>query len=87
MKLKESRGQEGATDSVNHGEYGFEPSGQVSLIGRIKFVLSLNVSPNRESLLTHIFFCRSHPDVAQRHYPELFKKYFPEGLPMVGTAY
>jgi len=65
MKLKESRGQEGATDSVNHSEYGFEPSGQVSLIGRIK----------------------SHPDVAQRHYPELFKKYFPEGLPTVGTAY
>lgn len=24
---------------------------------------------------------KSHPDVAQRHYPELFKKYFPNGLP------
>jgi len=30
---------------------------------------------------------RSHPDVAERHYPELFKKYFPNGLPTQGSAY
>ncbi|EKM54796.1 uncharacterized protein PHACADRAFT_258899, partial [Phanerochaete carnosa HHB-10118-sp] len=30
---------------------------------------------------------KSHPDVAERHYPELFKKYFPEGLPSHGLAY
>ncbi|ESK89758.1 naringenin 3-dioxygenase [Moniliophthora roreri MCA 2997] len=24
---------------------------------------------------------KSHPDVAERHYPHLFKKYFPDGLP------
>ncbi|KAH9932496.1 uncharacterized protein B0H18DRAFT_1083252 [Fomitopsis serialis] len=30
---------------------------------------------------------KSHPDVAQRHYPELFKQFFPQGLPMQGKAY
>ncbi|KAF5376219.1 hypothetical protein D9615_008509 [Tricholomella constricta] len=30
---------------------------------------------------------KSHPDVAQQHYPALFKKYFPEGLPRAGSAY
>ncbi|GJE89980.1 clavaminate synthase-like protein [Phanerochaete sordida] len=30
---------------------------------------------------------KSHPDVAERHYPELFKKYFPDGLPSQGSAY
>ncbi|KIJ50431.1 hypothetical protein M422DRAFT_159671 [Sphaerobolus stellatus SS14] len=30
---------------------------------------------------------KSHPDVAERHYPELFKKYFPNGLPAQGSAY
>ncbi|KIJ50441.1 hypothetical protein M422DRAFT_245712 [Sphaerobolus stellatus SS14] len=30
---------------------------------------------------------KSHPDVAARHYPELFKKYFPNGLPAQGSAY
>lgn len=24
---------------------------------------------------------KSHPDVAVKHYPELFKVYFPEGIP------
>lgn len=32
-------------------------------------------------------FPRSHPDVAQRYYPELFKQYFPDGLPAQGLAY
>jgi len=30
---------------------------------------------------------KSHPDVAQRHYPELFKQIFPQGLPAQGLAY
>jgi len=30
---------------------------------------------------------KSHPDVAQRHYPDLFEKYFPHGLPLQGSAY
>lgn len=30
---------------------------------------------------------RSHPDVTQRHYPELFKELFPQGLPAYGSAY
>jgi len=30
---------------------------------------------------------KSHPDVAERHYPELFKQLFPEGMPLHGVAY
>lgn len=30
---------------------------------------------------------KSHPDVAQRHYPDLFKQYFPNGLPKQVSAY
>ncbi|KAA1469511.1 Clavaminate synthase-like protein [Dentipellis sp. KUC8613] len=30
---------------------------------------------------------KSHPDVAERHYPDLFKQFFPQGLPAHGTAY
>ncbi|EKM54798.1 uncharacterized protein PHACADRAFT_258905, partial [Phanerochaete carnosa HHB-10118-sp] len=30
---------------------------------------------------------KSHPDVAQRHYPELFRQFFPDGLPAHGAAY
>ncbi|KAH9993768.1 Clavaminate synthase-like protein [Russula vinacea] len=28
---------------------------------------------------------KSHPDVAERHYPDLFKQFFPHGLPTHGT--
>ncbi|KAI0040908.1 Clavaminate synthase-like protein [Auriscalpium vulgare] len=65
LQLKERRGELGATDSVNFSEYGSLPSGQVTLIGRVK----------------------SHPDVAQRHYPDLFRQFFPDGLPEYGEAY
>ncbi|KAH9940370.1 Clavaminate synthase-like protein [Epithele typhae] len=65
LKLKDSRAQSGAVDSVNYSEYGQYPSGQVNLIGRVK----------------------SHPDVAQRHYPDMFKQFFPKGLPSQGSAY
>ncbi|KAL1945866.1 hypothetical protein VTO73DRAFT_1868 [Trametes versicolor] len=30
---------------------------------------------------------KSHPDVAERHYPDMFKQFFPEGLPAQGSAY
>ncbi|KAJ3825043.1 hypothetical protein F5880DRAFT_1640749, partial [Lentinula raphanica] len=30
---------------------------------------------------------KSHPDVAQRHYPALFERFFPDGLPTAGFAY
>ncbi|KAG2074738.1 Clavaminate synthase-like protein [Suillus decipiens] len=30
---------------------------------------------------------KSHPDVAQRHYPDLFVQYFPNGLPKQVSAY
>lgn len=30
---------------------------------------------------------KSHPDVAQRHYPDLFAQYFPNGLPKQVSAY
>ncbi len=30
---------------------------------------------------------KSHPDVGQRHYPQLFRQLFPHGLPAHGSAY
>lgn len=30
---------------------------------------------------------KSHPDVAERHYPDIFKQFFPQGLPAQGSAY
>jgi len=30
---------------------------------------------------------KSHPDVAERHYPDLFKQFFPNGMPLQGSAY
>ncbi|OCH89069.1 Clavaminate synthase-like protein [Obba rivulosa] len=30
---------------------------------------------------------KSHPDVAERHYPDLFKQFFPDGMPLQGSAY
>ncbi|KAF8577923.1 Clavaminate synthase-like protein [Ramaria rubella] len=41
----------------------------------------------QSGLVTLIGRVKSHPDVAQRHYPELFAKYFPDGLPALGSAY
>lgn len=39
-----------------------------------------------KSLLRNTVY-RSHPDVAQRHYPNLFHRFFPQGLPAQGEAY
>ncbi|KAI0030372.1 Clavaminate synthase-like protein [Vararia minispora EC-137] len=38
-------------------------------------------------LVTLIGRVKSHPDVAQEHYPDLFKQIFPQGLPAHGEAY
>jgi hypothetical protein len=72
--------------AVNFTEFDREPSGRVNLIGRVKWVTRL------------LFACiilwfdaiplwRSHPDVAEKHYPDLFKQFFPQGLPAQGSAY
>ena len=102
LQLRESRGATAMTDcnfhskfsrwnphtkylwtAVNFTEFDHEPSGHVNLIGRIKYgdlfdslswVMQLSTST------------RSHPDVAQIHYPKLFMKYFPNGLTQ-GSAY
>ncbi|PPQ97239.1 hypothetical protein CVT26_000765 [Gymnopilus dilepis] len=73
LALKDKRGTVAATDSVNFSEFDKEPSGKVNLIGRVK--------PKSETIP------RSHPDVAERHYPELFKQIFPNGFSGKGSAY
>jgi len=68
--------------AVNYGEYGLEYSGRVSLIGRIKWV-----NPREISILPDFYlFCRSHPDVAERHYPQLFRELFPQGIKAGGGS-
>ncbi|EKM54780.1 uncharacterized protein PHACADRAFT_258873 [Phanerochaete carnosa HHB-10118-sp] len=51
---------------------------------------SINYSEYNElpsGLVALIGRVKSHPDVAERHYPELFNKFFPDGLPTHGLAY
>ena len=70
--------------AVNYAEYHLLPSGEVALIGRVKYIF---VTLHDMTLPDRSGRHRSHPDVAQRHYPELFKQYFPDGLPAHGLAY
>ena len=71
---------------MNFSEFDREPSGKVNLIGRVKYVHKL-------STFYFIFWgmlivgFRSHPDVGERHYPELFKQIFPNGYSGKGSAY
>ena len=75
--------------AVNFSEFDQEPSGKVNLIGRVKYVHKLS------TFLFSFFFLvlplivgfRSHPDVGERHYPELFKQIFPNGYSGKGSAY
>ena len=103
LKLKESRGQLGAVDckfchdsfmrcladgsdmriAVNYAEYGLYPAGHVTLIGRVRY----HASCQRSSVRLTMQFSRSHPDVGERYYPELFKQLFPNGMPAQGSAY
>ena len=69
--------------AVNYTEYGRLPSGEVALIGRVKSVVSFRYGQFRKLTCAY----RSHPDVAERHYPDLFKEFFPNGLPAQGFAY
>ncbi|CAE6403605.1 unnamed protein product [Rhizoctonia solani] len=72
LDLLKNRKGDGATESVNFSEYALgQPSGQVQLIGRIKPI---------QAHASHA--TESHPDVGERHYPELFKELFPGGLPI-----
>ena len=69
--------------AVNYTEYGRLPSGEVALIGRVKRVFAFRYSQPMKLTCAY----RSHPDVAERHYPDLFKEFFPNGLPAQGFAY
>jgi hypothetical protein len=68
--------------AVNFSEFDKEPSGKVNLIGQVKYVLF--ISPQ---LFNGLHSCRSHPDVAEIHYPQLFKHIFPTGYSGGGSAY
>jgi len=68
--------------AVNYQEYDQEITGAVALTGRIKLGLFSLMWP-----WTYPPIPRSHPDVAKRHYPEMFEMCFPGGAPKLGTAY
>ena len=66
--------------AVKFTELAMEPSGQVVLIGRIKFVSAiLSLALDVADYYLTIF--RSHPNVGAKHYPQLFGKLFPGGIP------
>ena len=70
---------------MNFTEFDREPSGKVNLIGRVKYAHSkLSIF-----FFVRLFlgFLRSHPDVGERHYPEIFKQIFPNGHSGKGSAY
>jgi len=78
--------------AVNCSEYDSLSAGQVHFVNRIKYVPCLPtlgglVSRQSGTVLTGKYDNRSHPDVAERHYPNLFKQFFPRGLPTHETAY
>jgi len=53
-------------------------------------VASINYSEyatDVSGLVSIIGRVKSHPDVAEIHYPDLYKKYFPDGAPAFGSAY
>ncbi|KAL1743787.1 hypothetical protein HDZ31DRAFT_83172 [Schizophyllum fasciatum] len=58
--------------------------GQVSQTDSINFTEFDREPSGKVNLIGRV---KSHPDVAQIHYPELFKKYFPDGLPSQVNAY
>ena len=68
--------------AVNYQDYDQKVTGVVALTGRIKLASFSLIQPWNHSPIS-----RSHPDVAERHYPEIFEMYFPDGAPKLGTAY
>lgn len=55
--------------------------------GKIDSVNYSEYSTDISGLVAIIGRVKSHPDVAERHYPDLFKTYFPNGAPAFGSAY
>ncbi|KAL1704298.1 hypothetical protein EV121DRAFT_206054 [Schizophyllum commune] len=58
--------------------------GQVSKTDSVNFTEFDREPSGKVNLIGRV---KSHPDVGQIHYPELFKQYFPEGLPATFNAY
>ncbi|KAI0644713.1 Clavaminate synthase-like protein [Trametes meyenii] len=88
LQLKESRGQVGAVDC----EAAFNTSDVFvhHLIFAGLTVAAVNYAEYDEhptGLVNLIGRVKSHPDVAERHYPDMFKRFFPDGLPVQGSAY
>jgi len=61
-----------------------ERRGQLGKTDSINFSEYDNLSSGQVSLINRV---KSHPDVAERHYPNLFQQFFPYDLPAHGTAY
>jgi len=61
-----------------------EQRGKVGSSDSVNYAEYKEVPSGQVALIGRV---KSHPDVAERHYPELFKQYFPNGLPSHGSAY
>lgn len=58
--------------------------GQIGQTDSVNFTEYDSLPAGQVSLINRV---KSHPDVAERHYPRLFEEFFPDGLPAHGTAY
>ncbi|OCH84949.1 hypothetical protein OBBRIDRAFT_355618 [Obba rivulosa] len=53
-------------------------------------IAAVNYTEYRElpsGLVNLIRHVRSHPDAAEEHYPDLFKQFLPDGMPLWSCAY
>ncbi|KIK60337.1 hypothetical protein GYMLUDRAFT_43637 [Collybiopsis luxurians FD-317 M1] len=58
--------------------------------GTLPTTESINYSEYASDVAGKVYLigrAKSHPDVAERHYPDLFKELFPNGMPLHGIAY
>ncbi|KAE9404029.1 Clavaminate synthase-like protein [Gymnopus androsaceus JB14] len=58
--------------------------------GPLPVTESINFSEYAHDVAGKVYLvgrAKSHPDVAERHYPDLFKQLFPDGMPLHGVAY
>ena len=79
LKLKEARGERATDCKCRLTETKHHSS-----------IIAVNYSElktEKSGVATLIGRVKSHPDVAERHYPDLFKQFFPNGLPAQATAY
>ncbi|KAF9526908.1 hypothetical protein CPB83DRAFT_857184 [Crepidotus variabilis] len=58
--------------------------GKVAATDAVNFSEFDNEPSGKVNLIGRV---KSHPDVAERHYPELFRQIFPSGRPAFGSAY